>query len=302
MASQVLLERAIQRAVAAPLAEARGAEGGARFPCPKDITGNPFHVCIYDGTGEASEVYMAPRQPESMAYREEKELGVSAHYVDENGVLDVDLLIEASFALQAKNKRRADTRAIANARRFCVRWQLTKLWTFTFKDEHWEKEVVKAKMNDFMTRWRVLNGGKPFPYLYVLEYHPGGHGLHVHVAVHGDLFTDFFALRRCWGWGRIRFDKNHRRSGEVRDDARRLAFYLIKYLVKGFDDQHELGEHRYETAQNFAVTVTRRWFSSHQEARAFLSERVNGERFVEVWSDFELEKWDGPPVWLYRSD
>jgi hypothetical protein len=33
----------------------------------------------------------------------------------------------------------------------------------------------------------------------------------------------------------------------------------------------------------------------------FLTERVRGERFVEVWSDYEIDKWSGPPTWIFNS-
>lgn len=176
------------------------------------------------------------------------------------------------------------------------------MWTFTFKTAQWDKKLVKSHMNAFLMRWRMLNGGKPFPYVYVIELHPEGHGYHVHVGVPGGMFTDFFQLRRVWGHGRIRFDQNSRHSGESRNDARRLAIYLSKYLAKDVNDDHAKGEHRYEPAQGFDVETTRRWFPSLREADTFLRFRVRGEKFDQVWSDYQIEDWMGPPTWLYRSD
>ena len=157
-------------------------------------------------------------------------------------------------------------------------------------------------MNAFLIRWRKLNGGKPFPYLYVLELHPEGHGYHVHLAVPGGMFTDFIQLRRVWGHGRIQYSENNRHSGESRNDARRLATYLSKYLTKDLYDDHRKGEHRYEPAQGFDLVTKRRWFGSFQEAEQFLHHRVLGETFIQVWSDYEVDNWPGPPTWLYRSD
>ncbi len=225
-----------------------------------------------------------------------------SRFTDGEGELNIGALIQDELERQAQNERRAHGRALKDVRQFCVRWGLTKMWTFTFKTAQWDKRQVKSYMNEFLMRWRVLNGGKPFPYLYVIELHPKGHGYHVHVAVPGGMFTDFFKLRRIWGHGRIRFDKNTRHSGESRNDARRLALYLSKYLGKDMNEDHSKGEHRYEPAQGFDVQTIRRWFATFREAEDFLRFRVAGENFVQVWSDYELENWLGPPTWLYRAD
>jgi hypothetical protein len=77
---------------------------------------------------------------------------------------------------------------------------------------------------------------------------------------------------------------------------------LSKYLAKDLDDDHSKGEHRYEPAQGFDVQVTRHWFPTFRAAESFLLQAVSGERFVQVWSDYEIDNWQGPPTWLYRSD
>lgn len=282
------------------------AEGGARrFPCPKDITGSSFNVCIYEGTGEATLVYQASGDHDSVGSPEEKEAAKIARYVDEWGELNLELLIADSLEKEVDNLRRANARAVKMLRLFAVRWNLTKLWTFTVapsaKIDRYSKPAVKGAVNGFVQRWRALNGGRDFPYLYVFEQHEDG-AWHVHFAVSADLFTDFFQLRRVWGHGRINFENPKRRSGDPRDGARRLAGYLVKYIVKSMADNHVKGEHRYERAENFAVDVVRRSFSSKQEAVEFLMWRVKGEKFVEVWSDYEVESWSGPPTWLFRSD
>ena len=42
-------------------------------------------------------------------------------------------------------------------------------------------------------------GGKPLPYLWVPEWHPGGHGLHVHFAV--GRYVKHGLIRDVWGAG-----------------------------------------------------------------------------------------------------
>ena len=278
-------------------------EGVVRsFPSPNDVTTSGFLVCVSEGVGEASVTFHGKGLRRKDDDPEARLLARIAQFVSEDGVLNTGALIQYELDRRARNERRAQQRAVKSVRQFCVRWGLTKMWTFTFKEAQWDKATVKALMNAFLMRWRMLNGNKAFPYLYVLELHPEGHGYHVHVAVPGGMFTDFFQLRRVWGHGRIRFDVNNRRSGESRNDARRLASYLSKYLAKDLDIDHERGEHRYEPAQGFDVQTTRRWFPTFQEAVEFLSYRVAGEKFVEVWSDYEIEDWAGPPTWLFRSE
>lgn len=280
---------------------ARGVHDAGRFPSPKDVTGLRFAVCVYEGTGEASAVYLSGSNGHDVQMDDGKFLDRVSGFVDEWGELDEAALIEDGLRRQSDNMRRANSRAVAESRRFAVRWGLTKMWTFTFKNAQFDRAYVVREMNDFFQRWRVLNGGRAFPYLYVLELHPKGHGYHVHVAVPDGMFTDFFQLRRVWGHGRIRFDKAKRHHGHARDDARRLASYLVKYLVKSIDEHHERGQHRYERAEGFDVKVIRRYFPSLREVRLYLSDRVENESFVEVWSDYEVERWRGPPTWLFMS-
>jgi hypothetical protein len=284
-----------------PTAE-RDAEGGARsFPCPKDVTGSGFLVCVSEGVGEASITYQGHRTGRSDRDPEAAFLTRIAPFINEDGELILDAYLQFDLERQAQNEKRAHARAVKLVRQFCVRWGLTKMWTFTFKEAQWDKRLVKANMNAFLIQWRILNGGRAFPYLYVLELHPEGHGYHVHVAVPGGFFTDYWTLKRVWGHGIIQYSEKNRHSGETRDDARRLATYLSKYLAKDVSEDHVQGEHRYEPAQGFEIKTTRRWFPRFQGAVAFLELGIIGERFLQVWSDYEIDSWPGPPTWLYRS-
>jgi len=244
-------------------------------------------------------VFLASSNGASQDSRDQKELERLARFCTPDGEVNEPLLIQDALDRQAENLARANRRAVTETRRLAVRWMLTKMWTLTYKEAQWDKDKIKADMNDFFQRWRALEG-KPFPYIYVLELHPGGHGYHVHLLVPSWMFTDFFQLRRVWGHGRIRFDKTKRHHGDSRDDARRVVSYIVKYLTKGFDDDHVHGEHRYERAQEFAVTVKRRVFSTYREALEYLT-NFAGEVYSVVWSDYELDAWAGPPTWVFRS-
>lgn len=272
---------------------------GGGFSCPKDITGSRFLTCIYEGTGEASVTFLTSSSGADVDSREQREFERLARFCTEDGEINEPLLIQDAIQRQADNLARANRRAVTQTRRLAVKWMLTKMWTLTYKEAQWDKEKIKADMNDFFQRWRVLEG-KPFPYIYVLELHPEGHGYHVHLLVPSWMFTDFFQLRRVWGHGRVRFDKTKRHHGDSRDDARRVVSYIVKYITKGFDDDHVPGEHRYERAQEFVVTVKRRSFSTFREAMEYLT-YFAGEVYSVVWSDYEMDSWRGPPTWVCRS-
>lgn len=57
--------------------------------------------------------------------------------------------------------------------------------------------VVRADVADFFRRLRTGLGGDPLPYLWVPEWHPGGHGLHLHYAM--GQFVPRSTLVDAWG-------------------------------------------------------------------------------------------------------
>lgn len=285
----------------------REAEGLATFPCQKDITVGPYRVLVAKDTGEATIVYAPGRSSESSWVSFDD--GID-YLVDGDGAILQKRSTVAENDRKLKNLDRANRRAVAKLRRYCIKNRLLKMLTLTYADAQWDRATVKDDLNALFIRWRSLKGGKTFPYVYVLEVHPGAlqtdgsrgpsHGLHVHVAVPLH-YVDKHWLQQTWGHGIVHFkDPKLLRDGTKRQRSSRLAHYLAKYIAKDLEIDHEMGMHRYEVAQGFEVEIERQSFATLEEAVEWLRS-YKGEDFKETWSYREDVDWEAPPVWLFRS-
>jgi len=277
------------------------------FPCQKDITVGPYRVLVAKDTGEATIVY-APARSRGSSWVSLEE-GID-YLVDSVGSILEKRSSVQEYERKLKNLERANRRAVAKLRRYCVKNRLLKMLTFTYAEAQWDRDQVKIDLNALFIRWRFLKGGKRFPYAYVLELHPGAiqpdgsrapsHGLHVHIAVPLH-YVDKNWLQETWGHGIVHFkDPKKLRDGSSRQRSSKLASYLAKYIAKDLEIDHELGKHRYEVAQGFDVEIERATFFTLDGATKWLL-GYQGEQFTEVWSYREDADWEGPPVWVFRS-
>ena len=277
-------------------------QGGTHFPCLNDITVGRYLVSVAIDTGEASITY-APQRSASGSWVNDDDGWES--FVGSDGDVIAKRPTLPNNEREIRNFERANKRAIGELRRYCVKNRLLKMLTLTFAEPQWDREEVKSMVNALFVRWRGLKEGKTFPYVYVLELHPGtylkpSHGLHVHVAV-PLRFIDKHWLQETWGNGLVHYrDPKSLRVGNERDRARTLALYLSKYISKSFDIEREFGAHRYEVAQGFAVERKSKRFNSLFDAMEYLN-WIEAERFVQVWASSDKSDWDGPPVWVFRS-
>jgi hypothetical protein len=147
--------------------------------------------------------------------------------------------------------------------------------------------------------FRRLRGavGEPFPYLWVPEWHPKGHGLHVHFAV--GRFIGQRLIRDAWGRGFVHI----KLLGDLpvgsgrRGEARLAASYLSKYMAKELRSRERGGLHRYEVAQGFQPISFLLETSSARKAVAW-AEAVMEAKAERVWLSREEDDWAGPPaVW-----
>ena len=279
--------------------EQRDAEGDARrFSSLSIVTVDPFVVCVHEGSGEASLVKMGAsggsRRWFAIGDGEEAQ-------VDGDGQI-----IRRRTALTDEEKRvRAkvanDSRARSRLRRYFKKNGLGKMWTLTNAEPCFDRALMHQRVNEFVQRWRHAFNDEAFPYAYVLELHPQGHGLHVHFATRPG-FVSWSQIGALWGHGFVQYSDNKRYAGEGgRERSRRLANYLCKYLDKSVgDNDRDEGEHRYEVGQGFDPVKVRRDFKTEKEARDWLAAYV-GEKFEEVWCSDDREEWDGRPTWLFFS-
>ena len=142
-------------------------------------------------------------------------------------------------------------------------------------------------------------GGAAFPYVWVPEWHPKGHGLHVHFAV--GRFIKHSLIAEAWGHGfvHIKLLGDLPVGSTNLSEARRAAGYLSKYVAKSFADPSAriLGLHRYDIAQGFLPLPVALSGRSAADVLAQASSVFNSVPTFE-WSSSSVEKWQGPPsIW-----
>jgi len=198
----------------------------------------------------------------------------------------------------ARTAADAARRARGKVRRYCAANRLNRLGTLTYAGSgNHDPAALRVDLADFFRRLRVTVG-KPFPYLWAPEWHPGGHGLHAHFAVGRRIAqTD---IKRAWGRGHVHITLlgdlpvGSGTLGEARLAARYLAKYVGKDLASG---GHPSGLHRYEVAQGFQRRVVQIDGTSADEVIEWAGTYM-GAPAQRVWRSRDEERWDGPPaVW-----
>ncbi|HET7183010.1 MAG TPA: hypothetical protein VFI15_12330 [Candidatus Limnocylindrales bacterium] len=193
-------------------------------------------------------------------------------------------------------------RARTKVRRFCAANRLNRLGTLTYAGAgNHDPAKLREDVGRFFRRLRGSVGG-PFPYLWVPEWHPGGHGLHVHFAV--GRFIPVADIRETWGAGivHIKLLSDLPVGSGTIDEARRAAGYLSKYLGKDLDQGGQpSGLHRYEVAEGFQPVVRRfkgeTWDEVLDKAAA-----VMGAEPTKVWDSADEPAWDRPhAIWAAWS-
>lgn len=194
----------------------------------------------------------------------------------------------------------AGRRARAALRRYCAANRLNRLGTLTYRgDGCHDPEIVRAHLGEFFRLLRFEIGGKPFPYVWVPEWHKSGHGLHAHFAV--GQYIARKAIERAWphGFVHIKLLGDLPVGSATLSEARQAASYLSKYVSKTFTDPgaRVLGLHRYDVAQGFqpqSVTLTG---ASSWDVLAQASALFEGDPTSE-WNSGQVEDWQGPPaIW-----
>jgi hypothetical protein len=191
----------------------------------------------------------------------------------------------------------AARRARGKVRRYSAANRLNRLGTLTYAGAGCHEPAQLRE--DLALFFRRLRGsvGDRFPYLWVPEWHPGGHGLHAHFAVgrwiaHG-------AIKSAWGRGHVHIKLLGDLpvgSGSL-GEARLAARYLSKYLGKDLAAEHLAGLHRYEVAQGFqprGIALD----GSTADGVLTWAETYMGAPPERVWRSRDTDGWDGPPaVW-----
>jgi hypothetical protein len=192
----------------------------------------------------------------------------------------------------------AARRARGKVRRYCAANRLNRLGTLTYRGAgcH-DPRQLRADVADFFRRLRAGVDTGPLPYLWVPEWHPGGHGLHVHFAV--GRYVRRSLVASSWGRGfvHIKLLGDLPVGSGTLGEARLAARYLSKYVSKGLGAA-SAGLHRYELAQGFPPAVVSLTGHSLDVVVAAACGRMRGQP-ARSWRSEDQEGWQGPPaVWL----
>lgn len=151
---------------------------------------------------------------------------------------------------QERSKANAARRASGRLRRYAVANRLNRLGTLTYAVSCTDPWQVSKDVGRFFKDLR-REVGRPFPYVWVREWHPGGHGLHVHFLV--GRFLRQTLISEVWGRGIV--DIRSRGPQRLGDgpvaESRTAARYVAKYVSKAADEGRIPGLHRFEVAQHF---------------------------------------------------
>lgn len=193
----------------------------------------------------------------------------------------------------------AARRARSKARKYCAANRLNRLGTLTYAGAgcH-DPKALRADVAVFVRTLRTLLGGGAFAYLWTAEWHPGGHGLHVHFAV--GRFIKRTLIEQAWqhGFVHIKLLGDLPVGSGAVAEARKVAGYLSKYVGKGFISDRLPGLHRYEVAEGFQPKITPVWANTRAEvidaACVIMRDRPDT-----VWLSDTKKDWQGPPaLWL----
>ena len=191
----------------------------------------------------------------------------------------------------------AGRRARAKIRRYAAANRLNRLGTLTYRGDGCHDPVrLRGDLAAFFRELRAgLDAGR-FPYVWVPQWHPGGHGLHAHFAV--GRFVPRRLIERSWGNGFVHIkllDGLPVGSGAL-GEARLAARYLARYVGRDLEDARRLaGLHRYEVGQGFQPAKIACYGNSAED----VIERASGymgSAPEHVWLSSGVEGWRGPPA------
>jgi len=194
--------------------------------------------------------------------------------------------VEAEAARRAKGK----------IRRYCAANRLNRLGTLTYGgDGCHDPKALRADVSRFFRSLRSDLDGDRFPYLWVPEWHPSGHGLHVHFAV--GRYIKHSLIEENWARGIVHIKLiGHLPVGSATVEHARIAGrYLGKYAAKSVDEGRVAGLHRYEVAQGFQPTWITCYGPTAADAIAAASTYM-GASPSQCWSSAVSEGWNGPPA------
>jgi hypothetical protein len=192
----------------------------------------------------------------------------------------------------------AARRARGKIRRYCAANRLNRLGTLTYAGAgcH-DPAAVRHDIAAFFKGLRRALDGRALAYVWVPQWHPGGHGLHVHFAVGRFIARSLIAEAWPHGFTHIKLLGDLPVGSGTIEEARAGARYLARYVAQWDDGERSAGLHRYEVGQGFQpgrVVVEGR---TAEEVLSLASEWF-GFAPASLWRSGSEKDWHGPPaVW-----
>jgi hypothetical protein len=196
-----------------------------------------------------------------------------------------------------RSRQEAARRARAKLRRYCAASRLNRFATLTYAGAGcFDPVQLRADVAEFFRGLRRELGGEPLPYAWVPEWHPGGHGLHVHLAV--GRYVKQRLIADVWGRGiaHIKLIGDLPVGSGALEEARVAAGYLAKYVSKSIGDERIPRLHRYEVAQGFQPEKVPLRGVSEAAVVERASERM-GSAPARIWRSAGQEGWQGSPAY-----
>ena len=216
---------------------------------------------------------------------------------------------EAGGCLESRRKRgwggrssperveaEASRRAKGKIRRYCAANRLNRLGTLTYRGVgcH-DPRVLRQDVARFFRALRPAADKGQFPYLWVPEWHAGGHGLHVHFAVGRYIKRSLIEQQWAHGFVHIKLIGDLPVGSGTLAEARIAGLYLGKYAAKALDEGRVAGLHRYEVAQGFQPGwITCYGPTAADEIRT--ASTYMGSSPSHCWFSSPSEGWNGPPA------
>lgn len=198
-----------------------------------------------------------------------------------------------------RSEQEAGRRARGKLRRYCAANRLNRLATLTYAGAGcFDHGQLREDTGAFFRGLRRELGGEPLAYAWAPEWHPGGHGLHVHFAV--GRFVPVALIRNVWGRGivHIKLIGDLPVGSGALEEARVAAGYLAKYVTKSIGDERIPRLHRYEVAQGFQPEKAELRGDSEPAVITQACERMGSEP-VRSWRSAEQEGWLASPAYWY---
>jgi hypothetical protein len=196
---------------------------------------------------------------------------------------------------------RAARRRRGRVRRLCVSNQIAYLSTLTYRGEgQFEWAAMSRDVARFRRQVKRRFPGLKGPLLTVPEWHPGGHGLHVHVGTSD--FVPKELLEACWPHGFVDNGERRRRRGAGLPSPLRAARYVSKYLSKAQEGGRPPWGHGYEITQGFQPRKVQVRGLGQGGVEVAVRALLGGLEF-HVWDSSTCAGWLGPPsAWIAAED